>query len=79
MILIELCVFLTVVTMACRTAFFGVYKSWGPGANSVGGVSWEKELDYETAHPFIAKSFVNGRLLLMLEPLFRIHLFLWCY
>ncbi|KAI3962613.1 hypothetical protein MKW98_008480 [Papaver atlanticum] len=44
-----------------KTAFFGVYKSWGPGANAVRGVSWARELDYETAHPFIAKSFVNGR------------------
>ncbi|KAJ8625892.1 hypothetical protein MRB53_019199 [Persea americana] len=44
-----------------KTAFFGVYKCWGPGAAAVRGVSWARELDYDTAHPFLAKSFVNGR------------------
>ncbi|KAJ7952502.1 Pectinesterase [Quillaja saponaria] len=36
-------------------------KCWGPGSSAVRGVSWARELDYETAHPFLAKSFVNGR------------------
>ncbi|KAF6141688.1 hypothetical protein GIB67_001240 [Kingdonia uniflora] len=44
-----------------KTVFFGVYKCWGPGATRIHGVSWARELDYETAHPFLAKSFVNGR------------------
>ncbi|KAF2313081.1 hypothetical protein GH714_009141 [Hevea brasiliensis] len=44
-----------------KTVFFGVYKCWGPGAAKVRGVSWARELDYETAHKFLAKSFVNGR------------------
>ncbi|KAL3497487.1 hypothetical protein ACH5RR_040219 [Cinchona calisaya] len=44
-----------------KTAFFGVYKCWGPGAVAVRGVSWARELDFNTAHPFLAKSFVNGR------------------
>ncbi|XP_010258939.1 PREDICTED: probable pectinesterase 68 [Nelumbo nucifera] len=44
-----------------KTVFFGVYKCWGPGAEAVRGVSWARELDYNTAHPFLAKSFVNGR------------------
>lgn len=44
-----------------RTVFFGVYKCWGPGAEAVRGVSWARELDFESAHPFIRKSFVNGR------------------
>ncbi|KAK6935178.1 Pectinesterase, catalytic [Dillenia turbinata] len=44
-----------------KTAFFGVYKCWGPGAAAVRGVSWARELNYETAHPFLVKSFVNGR------------------
>ncbi|KAL5980032.1 hypothetical protein ACLOJK_039144 [Asimina triloba] len=44
-----------------KTVFFGVYKCWGPGAGAVRGVSWARELDYDTAHPFLAKSFVNGR------------------
>ncbi|XP_010919565.1 probable pectinesterase 68 [Elaeis guineensis] len=44
-----------------KTAFFGVYKCWGPGVAAVRGVAWARELDYETAHPFLAKSFVNGR------------------
>ncbi|KAK9143041.1 hypothetical protein Syun_012441 [Stephania yunnanensis] len=44
-----------------KTVFFGVYKCWGPGAEAVRGVSWARELDYDTAHPFLAKSFVNGR------------------
>ncbi|KAL4333026.1 hypothetical protein GQ457_07G010650 [Hibiscus cannabinus] len=44
-----------------KTVFFGVYKCWGPGAAAVGGVSRARELDFETAHPFLAKSFVNGR------------------
>ncbi|KAL8064504.1 hypothetical protein ABFX02_01G095200 [Erythranthe guttata] len=44
-----------------KTAYFGVYKCFGPGAARVRGVSWARELDYDSAHPFIAKSFVNGR------------------
>lgn len=44
-----------------KTAFFGVYKCWGPGAAAVRGASWAKELNYDMAHPFLAKSFVNGR------------------
>lgn len=44
-----------------RTVFFGVYKCWGPGAGAVRGVSWARELDFESAHPFLVKSFVNGR------------------
>ncbi|RAL50706.1 hypothetical protein DM860_015853 [Cuscuta australis] len=44
-----------------KTAFFGVYKCWGPGAAAVQGASWARELDFDTAHPFLRKSFVNGR------------------
>ncbi|XP_076928845.1 putative pectinesterase 68 [Bidens hawaiensis] len=44
-----------------KTAYFGVYRCWGPGAKAVRGVSWARELNYESAHKFIAKSFVNGR------------------
>lgn len=44
-----------------KTAFFGVYKCWGPGAANVRGASWARELDYESAHPFLVKSFINGR------------------
>ncbi|CAN6476904.1 unnamed protein product [Victoria cruziana] len=44
-----------------KTVFFGVYKCWGPGSAAVRGVSWARELDYNTAHPFLSKSFVNGR------------------
>ncbi|XP_047335494.1 putative pectinesterase 14 [Impatiens glandulifera] len=44
-----------------KTAFFGVYKCYGPGAKAVRGVSLARELDYELAHPFLAKSFVNGK------------------
>ncbi|KAK8479176.1 hypothetical protein V6N11_068357 [Hibiscus sabdariffa] len=44
-----------------KTAFFGVYKCLGPGAAKVRGVSWAKELQFNEAHPFLAKSFVNGR------------------
>ncbi|KAL7123354.1 hypothetical protein ACP275_01G100700 [Erythranthe tilingii] len=44
-----------------KTAYFGVYKCFGPGAARVRGVSWARELDYDSAHPFLAKSFVNGR------------------
>ncbi|VAH35426.1 unnamed protein product [Triticum turgidum subsp. durum] len=42
------------------TAFFGMYKNWGPGADAVHGVPWARELDYFTARPFLGKSFVNG-------------------
>lgn len=45
----------------CRTVFFGVYNCWGPGASKVKGVSWARELEFEEAHPFLVKSFVNGR------------------
>ncbi|XP_047309807.1 probable pectinesterase 68 [Impatiens glandulifera] len=44
-----------------KTAFFEVYKCYGFGAKAVRGVSLARELDYELAHPFLAKSFVNGR------------------
>ncbi|THU73268.1 hypothetical protein C4D60_Mb04t21000 [Musa balbisiana] len=44
-----------------KTAFFGVYRCYGPGAAAVRGVSWARELDFETARPFLVKSFVNGR------------------
>ncbi|PIA50204.1 hypothetical protein AQUCO_01300738v1 [Aquilegia coerulea] len=45
-----------------KTVFFGAYKCSGPGAAAVsGGASWAHELDYDSAHPFLAKSFVNGR------------------
>ncbi|XP_024987064.1 probable pectinesterase 68 [Cynara cardunculus var. scolymus] len=44
-----------------KTAYFGVYRCWGPGAAAVRGVSWARELDYESAHKFLVKSFVNGR------------------
>lgn len=44
-----------------RTAFFGVYNCYGPGAAATRGVSWARALDYDSAHRFIAKSFVNGR------------------
>ncbi|KAM0935595.1 putative pectinesterase [Dioscorea sansibarensis] len=43
------------------TAFFGVYKCWGPGAEAVSSASWARELDFESARPFLVKSFVNGR------------------
>ena len=45
----------------CRTAFFGSYRCWGPGAKAVHGVAWARELDFKTARPFLSKSFVNGR------------------
>ncbi|XP_075641197.1 putative pectinesterase 68 [Castanea sativa] len=44
-----------------RTVFMGVYKCWGPGAETLKGVSWAPELDFKLAHPFLVKSFVNGR------------------
>ena len=44
-----------------RTAFFGVYKCYGPGSEAVKGTLWAKDLDEQTAKQFIAKSFVNGR------------------
>jgi len=42
------------------TAFFGMYRNWGPGVDAVHGVSWARELDYFAARPFLGKSFVNG-------------------
>ncbi|KAL0326561.1 UNVERIFIED_CONTAM: putative pectinesterase 68 [Sesamum angustifolium] len=33
----------------------------GTVTRTMRGVSWARELDYDTAHPFLAKSFVNGR------------------
>ncbi|KAD5508092.1 hypothetical protein R6Q59_031260 [Mikania micrantha] len=44
-----------------KTVFFGVYNCSGPGAEAVRGVSWAQELNYDSAHKFLAKSFVNGR------------------
>ncbi|XWS38574.1 hypothetical protein CRYUN_Cryun19dG0143100 [Craigia yunnanensis] len=37
------------------------HKCWGPGAAAVRGESWARELDFRAAHPFLVKSFVNGR------------------
>ncbi|XP_043718038.1 probable pectinesterase 68 [Telopea speciosissima] len=51
----------TTTSNKTKTVFFGVYKCWGPGVEAVRGVSWARELDYKLAHPFLAKSFVNGR------------------
>ncbi|KAF8702395.1 hypothetical protein HU200_032770 [Digitaria exilis] len=42
------------------TAFFGMYRNWGPGVDAVHGVPWARELDYFAARPFLGKSFVNG-------------------
>nr|KYP55361.1 putative pectinesterase 68 [Cajanus cajan] len=44
-----------------KTVFFGVYKCWGPGAAAIRRGSLAQELDFESAHQFLAKSFVNGR------------------
>lgn len=44
-----------------KTAFFGAYKCWGPGSEAVRGTSWARELDFDAAHRFLVKSFVNGR------------------
>lgn len=44
-----------------RTVFFGVYQCRGPGAAAARGLSLARELDFESAHPFLVKSFVNGR------------------
>lgn len=53
--------YLSNVLLFIRTAYFGVYKCWGPGSANVRGVSWARELDFESAHRFLVKSFVNGR------------------
>ncbi|KAF3448333.1 hypothetical protein FNV43_RR09046 [Rhamnella rubrinervis] len=44
-----------------RTTLLGVYKCWGPGVAELLGASRERELEFESAHPFLVKSFVNGR------------------
>ncbi|XP_042947503.1 probable pectinesterase 68 isoform X2 [Carya illinoinensis] len=44
-----------------KTVFVGVYKCWGPGAEALRWISGAKELDYDSAHRFLVKSFVNGR------------------
>jgi len=44
-----------------KTAFFGSYRCWGPGAKAVHGAAWARELDFAAARPFLVKSFVNGR------------------
>lgn len=44
-----------------KTVFFGVYRCFGPGAAATRGVSWARELEYDEAHRFLVKSFVNGR------------------
>ncbi|PHU28475.1 putative pectinesterase 15 [Capsicum chinense] len=56
-------VFLSIDFMALvnLTTFFGVDKCSGPGAAAVMSLSWARELDYDSAHKFLAKSFVNGR------------------
>ncbi|BFG31394.1 hypothetical protein CerSpe_176670 [Prunus speciosa] len=51
----------TASTTTKRSVFLGVYKCWGPGEEALRGVSCAPELDYELAHPFLVKSFVNGR------------------
>ncbi|PON93024.1 Pectinesterase, Tyr active site [Trema orientale] len=44
-----------------KTVLLGVYKCWGPGVAALRRTSWARELDFETAHRFLVKSFVNGR------------------
>ncbi|XP_059444103.1 probable pectinesterase 68 [Corylus avellana] len=44
-----------------KTVLLGAYKCWGPGAEVLKAVSWAPELDFNSAHPFLVKSFVNGR------------------
>ncbi|KAK7265928.1 hypothetical protein RJT34_33553 [Clitoria ternatea] len=44
-----------------KTVFFGVYKCWGPGAVAIRRGPLAQELDFESAHRFLVKSFVNGR------------------
>ncbi|KAM5572890.1 putative pectinesterase 68 [Rosa sericea] len=48
-------------TTSTKTDFLGVYKCWGPGAEALRGLSYAPELDFDLAHPFLRKSFVNGR------------------
>jgi hypothetical protein len=47
--------------VGCRTVLLGAYKCQGPGAEVLKAVSWAPELDFNSAHPFLVKSFVNGR------------------
>ncbi|KAH7514174.1 hypothetical protein FEM48_Zijuj11G0060700 [Ziziphus jujuba var. spinosa] len=46
---------------ANKTTLLGFYKCSGPGVAELKGVSGARELDYDTAHRFLVKSFVNGR------------------
>ncbi|KAF4353083.1 hypothetical protein CsatB_004882 [Cannabis sativa] len=44
-----------------KNVLLGVYKCSGPGVTALHGTSWARELDFDTAHRFLVKSFVNGR------------------
>lgn len=43
------------------TVFFGLYNCYGPGARAARRISWAHELAPAQAHPFLTKSFINGR------------------
>lgn len=47
---------------ACRTAYFGQYKCYGPGANTTGRVAWShNNLTSKEVEPFLSKGMIDGR------------------
>ena len=46
----------------CRTAFYGQYKCFGPGANEAGRAAWSHELTDAQAAPFLSLGYVDGSL-----------------
>eukprot|EP00250_Pteridium_aquilinum_P003442 c13752_g1_i1 orf=72-1256(-) len=44
-----------------KTAFYGEYKCWGPGADLQNRVAWAHELTDSQAEPFMSTSFIDGQ------------------
>lgn len=55
--------------MCDRTAFYGEYKCYGPGANRSKRVEWSHSLSSDAASPFLTKGMIGGRGWLRTSPI----------
>ncbi|KAK1358636.1 Pectinesterase domain-containing protein [Heracleum sosnowskyi] len=52
-----------------RTAFYGEYKCYGPGADRSKRVAWSRSLSKEEATPFLSKGMIGGGGWLRISPI----------
>ena len=43
-----------------RTAYYGEYQCYGPGANTARRVTWSRTLTAQEVKPFLSKDFIGG-------------------